>query len=205
MSRFAIGEKPLLRISRRVATEVGASLRESSSVPTTLTLTIRDEDWAALTAGSHHRAFAEELAEIARSLSGMRTRVEFVREEGWTAQPLAITDEPDTPSVHHSIKETPAPSSVGHPAVSLRLGDQVHPVEVSMVIGRSSSCDLVLRDSEASRRHAEMRRDDQGLRVRDLGSTNGTRVNNIVIADWTTLIAGDVVSIGATQITVVDE
>jgi len=205
MSRFAIGEKPLLRISRRVATEVGASLRKSSSVPTTLTLAIRDEDWVMLMTGGHHRAFAEELAEIARSLSGVRTRVELVREEGSNAQPLSITDEPDTASLHHSVEETPAPSSTGHPAVSLHLGDQVHPVEVSMVIGRSSSCDLVLRDSEASRRHAEMRRDDQGLRVRDLGSTNGTRVNGIVIADWTTLVTGDVVSIGATQIAVVDE
>ncbi|NBV02981.1 MAG: FHA domain-containing protein, partial [Acidimicrobiia bacterium] len=48
-------------------------------------------------------------------------------------------------------------------------------------------------------------RDDQGLRVRDLGSTNGTRVNDTVIADWTTLSAGDVVSIGTTTITVVDK
>ena len=205
MSRFAIGDKPLLRISRRVATEVGVSLPESSSIPTTLTLTIRDEDWAALTAGNHHHAFTEELAEIATSLSAVPTRVELVREEGSNAQPLSITNEPDPPSAHHSIEETPAPSSIGHPAVSLRLGDKVHLVVASMVIGRSSSCDLVLRDSEASRRHAEVRRDDQGLRVRDLGSTNGTRVNGIVIADWTTLVTGDAVSIGATQITVVDE
>ena len=205
MSRFAVGDKPLLRISRRVAAEVGASLRESSSIPTTLTLTIRDEDWATLMAGNHHHAFTEELAEIATSLSGVPTRVELVREEGSNAQPLSITNEPDTASVHHSIEETPDPSSIGHPAVSLRLGDQVHPVVASMVIGRSSSCDLVLRDSEASRRHAEVRRDDQGLSVRDLGSTNGTRVNGIVIADWTTLVTGDVVSIGATQIAVVDE
>jgi len=205
MSRFAVGDKPLLRISRRVAAEVNKSLRDGSSIPTTLTLAIRDEDWVMLTTGGHHRALAEELAEIATSLSGVRTQVELVREEGSTAQPLPDTNEPDTPPVHHSIEESPAPSSTAHPLISLRLGEEVHPIVTSMVIGRSSSCDLVLKDSEASRRHAEVRRDDQGSRVSDLGSTNGTRVNDTLIADWATLSAGDVISIGTTEITVVDE
>jgi hypothetical protein len=46
------------------------------------------------------------------------------------------------------------------------------------VIGRSRECDIVLADSNVSRRHAEIRPDGRdGWVVTDLGSTNGVRVN----------------------------
>jgi hypothetical protein len=46
------------------------------------------------------------------------------------------------------------------------------------VIGRSRDCDVVLSDSNVSRRHAEIRPDGRdGWVVTDLGSTNGVRVN----------------------------
>lgn len=45
------------------------------------------------------------------------------------------------------------------------------------VIGRSRDCDLVLDDPNVSRRHAELRRADDGWEVRDLGSTNGIKLN----------------------------
>jgi pSer/pThr/pTyr-binding forkhead associated (FHA) protein len=46
------------------------------------------------------------------------------------------------------------------------------------VIGRSRDCDIVLADSNVSRRHAEIRPDGRdGWVVTDLGSTNGVRVN----------------------------
>ena len=46
-----------------------------------------------------------------------------------------------------------------------------------LLIGRSPRCDLVLTDPTVSRRHAELVRSDDGWVVRDLSSTNGTRVN----------------------------
>ena len=42
-----------------------------------------------------------------------------------------------------------------------------------MIIGRDADCDLVLRDYDISRRHAEIRRKGSNLlMIRDLGSTN---------------------------------
>jgi hypothetical protein len=45
------------------------------------------------------------------------------------------------------------------------------------VIGRSRECDVVLADTNVSRRHAEIRPGGGGWLVQDLGSTNGVRVN----------------------------
>jgi hypothetical protein len=44
-------------------------------------------------------------------------------------------------------------------------------------IGRSRECDIVLSDSNVSRRHAELRPLGDGWTVTDLDSTNGVRVN----------------------------
>jgi Protein of unknown function (DUF3662)/FHA domain len=44
-------------------------------------------------------------------------------------------------------------------------------------IGRSRECDIVLNDSNVSRRHAELRPLGDGWTITDLGSTNGVRVN----------------------------
>ena len=46
-----------------------------------------------------------------------------------------------------------------------------------MVIGRSRECDVVIDDENVSRRHAEVRPSGGAWIVRDLGSTNGVKVN----------------------------
>ena len=46
-----------------------------------------------------------------------------------------------------------------------------------VVIGRSPDVDVVINDSNVSRRHAEVWRTGEGVAVRDLQSTNGTFVN----------------------------
>ena len=66
-----------------------------------------------------------------------------------------------------------------------------------VIIGRLSESDIVLSDPGASRRHAEVRRDHGGYVVTDLGSTNGTMVNDATIGERL-LEEGDRITIGRT-------
>ncbi|MBY0232620.1 MAG: FHA domain-containing protein [Gemmataceae bacterium] len=64
-------------------------------------------------------------------------------------------------------------------------------------VGRDSSSKVRLTDTEASRKHAEFVRTADGYRVRDLGSANGTWVNNQSVRD-ALLQSGDHVQVGQT-------
>ncbi len=61
--------------------------------------------------------------------------------------------------------------------------------------GRHPESDIFLDDVTVSRRHAVFVRDEQGYRLRDVGSLNGSYVNRERI-DETLLQAGDEVQIG---------
>lgn len=68
------------------------------------------------------------------------------------------------------------------------------------VIGRSRECDLVLDDPNVSRRHAELRREDGGWAVRDLGSTNGIKLNG-QRSRGGRLSPGDEITLGLSRLT----
>ena len=53
----------------------------------------------------------------------------------------------------------------------------------AQTMGRESGIPLQISDSEVSRRHAEIRKDEQGYVLVDLGSSNGTFVNAEQIID----------------------
>ena len=69
-----------------------------------------------------------------------------------------------------------------------------------VVLGRSREADIVLQDPNVSRRHAELRREDGGWQIVDLGSTNGIKVNGRRV-DHQPLSAGDQITIGVTDLT----
>jgi hypothetical protein len=50
-----------------------------------------------------------------------------------------------------------------------------------LVIGRAGACDIALGDATVSRRHARLIFRDGGWIVQDLASTNGTRVNGLLV------------------------
>ena len=62
-------------------------------------------------------------------------------------------------------------------------------------LGRSSTATIVLDDVSVSRRHAEVRRDADGYRIVDVGSLNGTYVNDIAV-DEALLAHGQEIRIG---------
>jgi hypothetical protein len=66
-----------------------------------------------------------------------------------------------------------------------------------VVIGRLGDSDVVLSDPGVSRRHAEVRRQDGQWVIADLGSTNGTMVNEAVVAERA-LEEGDRITVGRT-------
>lgn len=69
-------------------------------------------------------------------------------------------------------------------------------------IGRSPSCEIVLEhDQLTSRRHALLRFDGARYTVVDLGSSNGTFVNDAEIRDATALNDGDRIIVGEHELT----
>ena len=70
-----------------------------------------------------------------------------------------------------------------------QLDDAVH------TLGRTQANSIRLHDTEVSREHAELVRQGDGYRVRDLGSSNGTFVNGRQVSDQV-LRTGDQMQLG---------
>jgi len=67
--------------------------------------------------------------------------------------------------------------------------------EGSVVIGRVPECHIQIADTLSSRRNTEVRREGRQYKVKDLGSTNGTFLNDKKITE-ADLAEGDVIRIG---------
>lgn len=90
-------------------------------------------------------------------------------------------------AVRETVRGTPRPPSLLE-ATGLRAG--------CLTFGRAPDCDLVLSDDTVSRRHAALRTGEDGRWfLRDLGSTNGTWVNDRRIYD-AEVCPGDAVRLG---------
>ena len=82
---------------------------------------------------------------------------------------------------------------------------QIHPFDLdkgkieigdgTLVVGREESCGLRIEDASISRRHASFANLEDGVRIEDLGSTNGVFVNETQVAS-ATLKSGDRVRFG---------
>jgi DNA-binding NtrC family response regulator len=75
-------------------------------------------------------------------------------------------------------------------------GPQLEIGPEAIVVGRNEACDLVLDDRKVSAVHAELVATERGVRVRDLGSRNGsfisdTRVGEVYLTKGTFLTCGD--------------
>lgn len=76
------------------------------------------------------------------------------------------------------------------------------PLSRAVSIGRSPGSDLVIADDFVSARHALVTPGPSGLRLEDLGSTNGTVLNGRPISRPVQLREGDVITLGDVRLKV---
>jgi adenylate cyclase len=69
---------------------------------------------------------------------------------------------------------------------------------VTQVVGRAPTSDVPVFDPTISRRHAELVTNDEGVAVKDLGSSNGTFLNGSRV-ETCTVAAGDTITFGKVQ------
>jgi len=105
----------------------------------------------------------------------------------WPQIPTATATLPPAPEIDLALS-TPSGASI--------------PLGARLAIGQAPSNDLALDDACASRRHCVIEHTASGPCVRDLGSKNGTYVNDVRIIE-SPLYAGAVLTVGQTRLRVV--
>lgn len=83
-----------------------------------------------------------------------------------------------------------------------RQAGLVLPLGEMLKIGRSSDCQLILDDDYVSTRHARIYPAGKGFVVEDLGSTNGTFLNDKRVITATPFTTSDTLRIGRTEMVV---
>lgn len=96
------------------------------------------------------------------------------------------------------------PRTEAHPHLVVVAGSHVgrrHALGESVVLGRASDCEIALDAEEVSRHHARIERHADGTYVlTDLGSRNGTYVNEVEVREPTTVELGDRITLGSTVV-----
>ncbi len=88
-------------------------------------------------------------------------------------------------------------AATGSPSLLVREGR-------AFTVGRAATCDLPIQDPTVSRRHAELELAGAGVRVRDMGSTNGTYLDGTRITD-ALVTSGSHIAFGKVDFEVVAE
>lgn len=118
--------------------------------------------------------------------------------------PVAAPVEPPAETMVYRSPPVPAPP-VREPeppreVFTLKVGGKPHELaKPRVILGRSKEADIRVPDQNVSRRHAEVRLEDDGYWVVDLGSMNGTIVNGKRV-DRARLADKDRILLGSTEI-----
>jgi pSer/pThr/pTyr-binding forkhead associated (FHA) protein len=118
----------------------------------------------------------------------------------WVIRGLAV-DRPSAPAA--AARGASAPAGDGPSVATLTVNPaegKPHTVrlEVATTIGRAPECELRLDDTYASQQHARIFGRNGSWYVEDLGSTNGTFVNEQRLAAPAMLTPGDRIRVGTT-------
>jgi pSer/pThr/pTyr-binding forkhead associated (FHA) protein len=97
---------------------------------------------------------------------------------------------------------TPSPGGSFLLVVAGESAGKLFPLnKAELILGRSPSADIRINEKAVSHNHARLSMDNGSCTLRDLGSTNGTFVNNELIAGPVRLRGGDAVGVGSTTFT----
>ncbi|KAA3664524.1 MAG: FHA domain-containing protein [Chloroflexi bacterium] len=80
------------------------------------------------------------------------------------------------------------------------MGELSFPLMPVTSLGRASTNTIVLQDTYASGEHTLITRRDGQWWVEDLGSRNGTRLNDVVLTETAVITTGDIIAIGETRL-----
>jgi hypothetical protein len=131
---------------------------------------------------------------------GIATRLVTPDRDGPALPPAEQPVEPPAETIVY--RAAPAPPAPEPPPATFSLAFGGKPHELTkprIVLGRSKEADVRVPDGNVSRRHAELRLEDDGYWIVDLGSMNGTIVNGKRV-DRARLEEGDRITLGSTEI-----
>lgn len=89
--------------------------------------------------------------------------------------------------------------------LSFQEGDETRELRLTkreIILGRDPGCDCLLNDKTVSTRHASLSFHHQQWWLEDLGSTNGTLLNQEPISSAMVVTSGDQISCGKIAITI---
>ena len=62
-------------------------------------------------------------------------------------------------------------------------GQRLRIIRASNLVGRNPACDFTMNHGSVSRQHCLLQITERGLHVKDLSTTNGTKVNGIKMTE----------------------
>ena len=126
------------------------------------------------------------------------------------SRPVAVpaTQRRNVPLVNQQRQSPVAGRAADGPSCMLvdhQTGRTYRGVAPETIVGRERTPGgIVIHDPNVSRRHAELSYDGHSWHIRDLGSTNGTLVNDVDV-DVCTLRDGDLITLGLTNLVFQEE
>lgn len=177
---FRSGLRPI-ELGRRLAREMdgdrSVDVRGRTVVPNWFTISLASED---------HERFAEIEDSLARELCDAAR--EHAQDEDYAFLGPVGVELVDDPALRPGAFRIDArlregAGGVGAGSLLLPGGERYVLGDEIVHIGRMPECEITLSDTNVSRHHAEIHPRGDGFALVDLGSTNGSKVNGIRVAD----------------------
>jgi hypothetical protein len=192
---FRGGVQPV-EIGRRMTREMDLRRRlgvRGLIAPNYFVVSLSPED------GQHFEGFADALARELADAAREHARTEGYSFVGPVEVTLAVDELMDRGRFEVDAEIREGPGGMSAASIVLPDGSRVTVGPDPLVIGRLPECSISLPDPNVSRRHAEVSRLGDEVVIRDLGSTNGTRVNGLAISEHV-LADGDEIALGSTTL-----